>query len=197
MTEYDPVMSYPRPRAFLLVAGAAVLVGGLSACGGNAKQALGLERVAPDEFAVVSRAPLSVPREFTLRPPEPGAARPQEGTAADRARRAITGAQAQAAYQRAGLSPGEAALLARTGAAQAPDDIRSVVERESNALAAESRTFTDRLVFWRDPQPPGEIVDAEAESRRIRENQALGDPVTQGETPRIERREMGILEGLF
>ena len=38
----------------------------------------------PDEFAVESRAPLTVPPDFDLRPPEPGAPRPQEKTAKQR-----------------------------------------------------------------------------------------------------------------
>lgn len=197
MTEFDPVMSRPCPRTLGLIAAAVATTLSLSACSGNTKQMLGLERQAPDEFTVVSRAPLSVPPEFTLRPPQPGAARPQEGSPRQQARRAITGAEAQMAYRRAGLSPGEASLLARTGAAQAPEDIRSTVERESSALAAESRSFTDRLVFWRDAEPAGDVVDPEAESRRIRENQALGEPVTKGDTPRIERREKALLEGIF
>ncbi len=48
-----------------------------------------MDRVGPDEFAVESRAPLTIPPEFDLRPPQPGAPRPQEVTAADRARRVI------------------------------------------------------------------------------------------------------------
>ena len=38
---------------------------------------------------VESRAPLTIPPEFDLRPPQPGAARPQEVTAADKARRVV------------------------------------------------------------------------------------------------------------
>lgn len=64
-------------------------------------------------------------------------------------------------------------------------------------LAAESEAFTERLVFWRDPPQAGTVVDPEAENRRIRENQALGEPVTKGDTPLIERKEKAIFEGLF
>jgi hypothetical protein len=48
---------------------------------------------APDEFAVVRRAPLIVPPDFDLRPPDPGAPRPNIGTTADQARVALTGSQ--------------------------------------------------------------------------------------------------------
>ena len=53
------------------------------------RRIVGMDRVGPDEFAVESRAPLTIPPEFELRPPQPGAPRPQEGTAADKARKVI------------------------------------------------------------------------------------------------------------
>ena len=37
----------------------------------------------PDEFAVVTRAPLSLPPDYGLRPPRPGAARPNEASPRD------------------------------------------------------------------------------------------------------------------
>src|SRR5437588_9620382 len=53
------------------------------------RQMVGLDRTGPDEFAVESRAPLTIPPDFELRPPQLGAARPQEVSAAERARKAI------------------------------------------------------------------------------------------------------------
>jgi len=55
----------------------------------DVRRVIGLDRVGPDEFMVESRAPLTIPPEFDLRPPQPGAARPQEVTAADKARRVV------------------------------------------------------------------------------------------------------------
>ncbi|MGH7063561.1 MAG: DUF3035 domain-containing protein, partial [Stellaceae bacterium] len=43
----------------------------------------------PDEFAVESRAPLTIPPDFDLRPPEPGAARPQEKSTSQQAEQVI------------------------------------------------------------------------------------------------------------
>jgi len=60
----------------------------VSGCGGF-RQAIGLDRSGPDEFAVETRAPLTIPPDFDLRPPKPGAPRPQEGSAAERARKVI------------------------------------------------------------------------------------------------------------
>src|SRR5215831_10360831 len=53
------------------------------------KKAIGLEKSSPDEFAVESRAPLEMPPDFDLRPPQPGASRPQEKAADQQARKVI------------------------------------------------------------------------------------------------------------
>ncbi|MFQ5971378.1 MAG: DUF3035 domain-containing protein [Alphaproteobacteria bacterium] len=193
---------------------ASVLV--LSACSGT-KRAFGLEKTSPDEFQVVSRAPLSMPPDFSLRPPEPGKERPQELAASEQARqtvfgidanddgvngdspgRIVTGAPA-AAPQRPVSSQtlGEVAFLSMARAYEAEPNIRLVVDRESALLVDEDRSFLDRLLNFRDPADPGTVVDAPAEARRLRENQALGLPPTAGPTPKIERKERGLLEGIF
>jgi hypothetical protein len=41
------------------------------------------------------------------------------------------------------------------------------------------------------------VVDAERETRRLRENQALGRPASEGDTPIVRRRQRGLLEGIF
>ncbi len=60
----------------------------LSGCS-DWKQVIGMDEPMPDEFAVESRAPLIVPPDFNLRPPEPGAPRPQEKTAEQQAQQLI------------------------------------------------------------------------------------------------------------
>jgi hypothetical protein len=69
----------------LLWAGALTL---LTGCG-EVRRTLGLDAPPPDEFAVVEHAPLVVPRHFRLRPPQPGAPRPQEKTISQEAQEVI------------------------------------------------------------------------------------------------------------
>jgi hypothetical protein len=94
-----------RPRPPLLAVACLAAALALTGCS-NWRQVIGLDQPAPDEFAVESRAPLTVPPEFSLRPPQPGAPRPQEVTAAERAQQIINAAgpgkpgdQASAALQ--------------------------------------------------------------------------------------------------
>ena len=189
----------------------------LTACT-NARKQLGLVKDPPDEFAVVTRAPLSQPPDFQLRPPEPGARRPQEAPVSAQAREAIFGRDGQRklddapgvtlasngplvdAAPRQSVSAqtaGETALLRMAGADDANRQIRQVVDKESAILADASVSFLDKLLSFREPDVPGVLLDASAEARRLRENQALGRPVTDGPSPNIERKERGLLEGLF
>src|SRR5438067_188705 len=86
-------MSYEhrfRVTRGLLASTAVFAAGGLliSACT-EVKRAIGLDKAPPDEFAVESRAPLTMPPDFNLRPPQPGAARPQEKSPGQQARQTI------------------------------------------------------------------------------------------------------------
>ena len=75
--------------AVLLLAGTALV--GLSACN-TIRNSLGANKVVPDEFRVVSIAPLTVPPDYSLRPPTPGEPRPQELDPSSSAREALLGA---------------------------------------------------------------------------------------------------------
>ncbi|MCC7272133.1 MAG: DUF3035 domain-containing protein [Alphaproteobacteria bacterium] len=175
----------------------------LSACGniGGIRQQLGLDKSPPDEFRIVSRPPLSMPPEYALRPPQPGAPRPQETPVVERARQTVFRAEPTPGAATRELSPGasggEAALLRQAGADRADPNIREVLAREGTKVEQPDRGFVERLAFWREAPPPGVVVDPDKEAQRIRENQALGRPVTEGETPVIRRRRRGLLEGVF
>ena len=81
-------MTIAKSNAFFVTATLVVGALALSACS-NASRTLGLDPAPPDEFTVVSKAPLTIPPDFNLRPPKPGAARPQEQTPTTRAQAAL------------------------------------------------------------------------------------------------------------
>jgi hypothetical protein len=72
-------------------AAAAAFIGmlALAGCTTGFKQALGLEPTMPDEFAVQANPPLTIPPDFNLRPPEPGAPRPQDQSMSKQAQQVI------------------------------------------------------------------------------------------------------------
>src|SRR5690606_1603069 len=61
----------------------------LSACGDSTKRALGLSRTPPDEFQIVTRAPLTQPPDYKLRPPRPGTTGPAAVSTREQARQAV------------------------------------------------------------------------------------------------------------
>ncbi|RZO35350.1 MAG: DUF3035 domain-containing protein [Rhodospirillaceae bacterium] len=170
----------------------------VGACDG-AREAIGIGKQSPDEFAVVTRVPLSIPPDFSLRPPRPGADRPQEAAVTDSVRDLIIKTADPKASDRSvsTASPGESAILFKAGATNPDPNIRREINRESSILATENDSFADRLIFWQGQPAPGTIVDAKAETKRLRENAAIGDAPTKGRTPKIVRKPKGWLEGIF
>lgn len=182
----------------LLIAGVALSASGCS----SLRSWMGADKAPPpDEFRVVTRAPLSLPPDYGLVAPKPGAPRPQETDPREAARQIVVDRQGGRATQKQesaalqGRDPAEAAILRRAGVAEAEPNIRATVNRESSKLAEADNTFVNRLMFWRSKEEPGVIVDADKEARRLRENSALGRAATTGETPTISRKGEG--GGLF
>jgi hypothetical protein len=198
------------------IARSVALLGALSALGacGALENLGGSKKVSPDEFRIVSHAPLAMPPNADLRPPRPGAPRPMEQTPQAEARSIVTGVGGTGAPGTAagpargkgqpgapaagGPSAGESALLAKVGQSGTSVDpnIRATVNRESRVIADSNRSIIDSLIFWQDQPEPGVLLDPAKEQQRLREAQATGtDP--RGGTPTIERRKRGMLEGIF
>ena len=174
-----------------------LLLTSLAGCGGGGLgQIFGLNRSAPDEFSVLTKAPLVIPPNSNLRPPEPGAPRPQELNARDNAQSVLTGRR-ETVIPTAGRSVGETALLRQAGSQGADPSIRQLINSQYTQLADKDSSFTDRLLFWQPAPEPGQVIDARKEASRLRQNQATGQSVNSGETPVIERRKRAVLEGIF
>jgi hypothetical protein len=102
------------------------------------RQAIGLDRVGPDEFAVESRAPLTIPPDYDLRPPQAGAARPQEVSAAEKARKAIDTA-----------GPGEPGKQASAGLRVPPGGLNSGGSPDASQQGDQS--LSNKLLGYNGP----------------------------------------------
>jgi hypothetical protein len=171
----------------------------LTGCGNSFRESLGLTRTPPDEFQVISHAPLSMPPDIALQPPAPGAPRPQELSTHATAQSIVMGQTTTpaATTDLSDRSPGEAQLLATLGATDPDPNIRQTVEEETASQVARNRSVISRLNFWSVDEPYGTIVDPAAENRRIQQNIEQGKPITEGDTPIIIKRKKGMLEGIF
>jgi Protein of unknown function (DUF3035) len=169
-------------------------------------QAIGLEKEIPDEFTVVAHAPLAIPPDYALRPPQPGAAPTQDVSPTEQAKQTIFRAGDQQA-QLPGAdkrSAGENVLLQEAGAAQAAPDIRETIAREAKGdNGTVDNSFVDKLLFWRGPEPasPNQVIDPTREAQRLRGGQAAANaaPTPSGlaGAPVIERAKPPSLVSTF
>ena len=151
----------------------------LTGCSDGMKKTFGLEANPPDAFDVATQAPLSLPPELgQLPPPNPGEPRPQPDDAAQAGLDALSPESALTPAP-TGSSPGEQALLDQAGPPP-PAEIRAQVN-QSALIASKPPGFVSSLL-GAGPTPP-DTVDAAAESKRLQENAAMGQPVTAGDTP--------------
>jgi len=79
-------------------------------------------------------------------------------------------------------SSGQQALLDQAGPTP-PDSIRAQVNQTA-LVASKPPGFVSSLLGTGPTPPP--TVDAAAESKRLQENAALGEPVTAGSTPQVD-----------
>jgi hypothetical protein len=150
------------------------------------REAAGVTKQPPDEFAVVTKAPLVIPPDFNLRPPKPGAVPTNQTSPTDSAQAALFGEDPAtvAAAIPGNYSPGERALLANSGGASADPNIRKQITADAKSMEATEDSFTDELLFGAPEPDNGKPVDAEAEAQRISEAKAQGKTtVAEAGTP--------------
>jgi hypothetical protein len=140
----------------------------LSGCN-SIRSAAGMTKSAPDEFAVVTKAPLIMPPDYNLRPPRPGAP-PLNQTLPTQAAEASLFSNDPAAVASTitgRYSQGEKLLLANAGAAQVSPTIRQQIAADNANLEASDSSFTDRLLFNTATDKNGHPVNADAEAERL------------------------------
>ncbi len=174
-------------RSIVLFGGAALL---LAACG-ELREDLGLGRNPPDEFAVVERPPLSMPPDFALRPPRPGAPRPQSVDTARQASDVLFSGASGAETNEASAS--EKALLEASGASKVEPNIRDLVDRDASQKVSASPHLIARLLGKESDEKPATTVDPAAEAERLHKAKEEGKPLNSGATPVIEKQESGWL----
>ncbi len=155
-------------RFFLI---ALLAISGLTGCD-TLKEKMGMNRRAPDEFAVVRRAPLEMPPDLRLTTPQPGAPRPQEISPSDLAKASLLGGDPAARPIPAqGLSSGDAAFLNKLGAAQATPDIRTTVAEEAKDQSNTTLSAIDKLM-GKKGEAAGQVLNPLNEKSRLNETGA-------------------------
>ena len=143
-----------------LTALGAVALGGCT----QTTKALGITKNAPNEFNILTKAPLVVPPEYNLRPPELGTSSAENNYTQKAAREALIGDVDPAEPTR-----GEIVLMSKAGVGNANQEIRLEIDGQ-NSVERKSAAFSDRVLFWKDGRvinPDGSPLDNEIEAKRL------------------------------
>lgn len=177
------------------------------------REAAGVTKEPPDEFAVVTKSPLVIPPDFNLRPPKPGASPTNQASPTEAAQTALFGGDpAQAANALPGnYSSEERILLANSGGAVADPSIRKQIAADAKQMEATDESFTNELLFRSTDPYKGAPLNADAEAQRIDAAKAQGQQIagapnsnTSGQTPAkptdsatIQKESSGWFFGIF
>lgn len=146
----------------------AVLAAATAASGcSSLSRAVGATRSTPDEFRVMTHAPLSLPPDYNLRPPRPGEARPSERDPATEAQTALFGENVGAQ-----ASQGERTFVAAAGATAADDNIRQTIDFESQGVVRRNQGFVNRLIAFGGSGNASAPLNPEEEARRLEDEES-------------------------
>ena len=143
------------------------------------REAAGITKEPPDEFAVVTKSPLVIPPDFNLKPPKPGAAPTNQTSPTVAAQSALFGDDpaAAAAAIPGNFSAEERVVLANSGGAAADPSIRKQIASDEKQMEATDDSFTDQLLFSSPDPYKGTPLNADAEAQRIQSAKAQGQQV--------------------
>ncbi|MEZ5994926.1 MAG: DUF3035 domain-containing protein [Hyphomonadaceae bacterium] len=170
-----------KPIAVVAVLAVAAAASGCS----SVSRVMGGARTTPDEFRVMTHAPLTLPPDYNLRPPRPGEARPGESDPASDARTALFGETVgQAATQ------GERSLVADAGATAADENIRETIDFESQGVVRRNQGFVNRLLAFGGSQAQQSApLSPEDEANRLADEESIRRTTGGGEV--VIRRDRG------
>jgi len=126
------------------------LLAALLLCGCQSlREEAGMTKQSPDEFAVVTKAPLIIPPDFNLHPPAPGAAPLNQQDPTGEAQAALFASSdpaVVAANMKGNFSMGERLLLAQAGAQRSDPTIRTQLQSDAPGMQGADPAFTARVL---------------------------------------------------
>lgn len=179
-------------RSMLSALVVAMALGGCAGANSLGK-AVGIIPQTGEDDLSVANAPLSLPPDYNLRPPQPGSGKATARAATVRGRQAVFGDKREAAVPatitQGQRSAGEDALLRRASGNQAVErDIRGIVDQETERADKAEEAFSDKLLKWRNApgaEAPGTVsADGEAAA----EGETRTRPAEPGDVPVIKKK---------
>lgn len=186
-----------RSAALLAVAAVA-----LSGCD-TIRNAAGMDKSAPDEFAVTTKAPLVIPPDYNLLPPRPGAVPTNQVEPTEAAENALFGNDAAtiASQLPNTYSDSEKMLLANAKVQNIDPQIRQHLVSDYKNMVGADDSFTKDVLFWQKPKDETSApLDADKEAKKIdaaRAGQATAPDAKAGNPPPPPKEDKGWFDGWF
>ena len=105
-------------------------------------KALGIKKNAPNEFNILTKAPLVVPPEYNLRPPQIGTSSSENNYSQESAREALLGNIDEVEPTR-----GEVVLMSKAGVGSANPEIRLEIDGSNSVERKSQRLFRPGTVL--------------------------------------------------
>ncbi len=120
----------------------------LVALGGcDVRHTLGLDHYQPDEFNMSDKPPLSMPKDYKLRPPVDAAKESSETKGSSQAAQKVLGVEAK----NSATTNGEKDLLTKASQGQAADPhIRETVNKDAAVDTTLSGKLTEKVASWKE-----------------------------------------------
>jgi len=161
----------------------------LASCNGDVKETLGLNHKGPDEYEVMARPPLTVPPEFTLRPPLKNTGQ-TTSKATEQAHNEVVGGDF---LNNSSTNIADTQFLHDAGANKMNRDIRAkIVEDNENGVVAKDNKSVLGMGSKADP-----VVDPKKEADRIKQDKTRNQPVTGDGSAVVAPQSKGILGDIF
>ncbi len=128
-------------RSVFVILSATLLLSGCE----SFKDTFGFSKKPPDEFSVITKAPLVIPPEFSLRPPRQGESAQKVYSTQEMARAALIGSSTAALIDQP--SDGEKRLMEKAGADAQDGTIRVIIDNENNQTEDAHPSLVEKLTF--------------------------------------------------
>jgi hypothetical protein len=173
----------------------------LSGCD-TLRSAAGMDKSAPDEFAVTTKAPLVIPPDYNLQPPRPGAVPTNQVDPTESAEDTLFGNDPAtvAAQLPNTYSETEKQVLANAKVQNVDPQIRQHLASDYKNMVATDDGFTADILFWQKPKTDqGQALDADQEAKKIDAKRAGQAPVPGAANPPPPKKEedKGWFDGWF
>ncbi len=170
----------------------------ISNCGGNVRQSLGIYKSEPDAFRVVSTPPLTLPPDFSLKMPEPGASPLNSVNITKEAENTVF-SNSSGNIEKKAISSGDQEFLMQAGADKSDSNIRTILANDERAQEEkkEKKNIFEKMADHLNPNSTDQdaVVNASKEKKRVDKNKQLGKEVNEGTVPVVDKdkRDKGFI----